>query len=352
MVWDREHPRSGEPNHLVVNAINLILTQLARNQRQTIQEWNNRGIEGEQLYPLLVNRLTTVREHARRPGATTTEDEYQTIGLALYFLYVDERAGLSVADISNMHQLLGLESGQAEGAWDFDDILTSSILTGLAPGRIAQVGWFVRTGQPDSTGQFPVGHHVFLIGRFRTGEWFLSDQGPQPPTEITAPDFQTLRARIIQESQQGRYWLYTGQLVTRSLGWTGVRLIGEAQGLTQRAAELIPTNTFLAEVDSGVLPWQIGEQVRSGPFVSRRYSLGEAERAATNHSSGAGNVGAVIVEMPENVYSIYQTNRVNDRNYRVTEIDRAEGGLLTRQTFYSARLLLCNGSQTRLLEVY
>ncbi len=69
-------------------------------------------------------------------------------------------------------------------------IITHPSLAGLAPGQVAQIGWYVRVG---ATG---VNMHAFLIGRLNNGTWYLYDQGPSPPVRFTATSLAQLDAQI------------------------------------------------------------------------------------------------------------------------------------------------------------
>jgi hypothetical protein len=52
------------------------------------------------------------------------------------------------------------------GIGSFSDIMSSPQLSGLRPGQIAQISWYVRTNPTRA------GLHAFLIGRLNTGDWF------------------------------------------------------------------------------------------------------------------------------------------------------------------------------------
>ena len=72
-----------------------------------------------------------------------------------YGLYVGGGIGMPRAAREALAGMLGLKTGQANNIATFDDIFTSPILSKLAPGRIAQVAWYVVRGQskerPDET---------------------------------------------------------------------------------------------------------------------------------------------------------------------------------------------------------
>jgi len=353
MIWDRQNQQPDQPNEMVVAAIDITLTWLVQHRRQTIEGWNDKGFDGEALYQELTHTLTAIRDHARQPQSRISEREYQAIGIALYALWVDGSAGLSAADISNLQRMLGLETGQSDVVQNFEEIFTSPTLRGLNPGEIAQVGWFVQTAPSREPDRVSVAHHAFLIGRFQDGQWFLSDQGPRPPAEFVAPDLMTLRSSVVQASQEGHYWLFTGQFAGMPpLGWTGVKLLGGPSGVRSAVEELVPRGTYLAEIDIGAWPLQIGDRITSSSFISRHDNFRAAQIAATHGTTGPPNYGALIVEMPRGTFSAYETNLVSNRNIYVSEIDRPEGGLLTRRTFYHTWLILSDGSMARQLQVY
>jgi hypothetical protein len=356
VVWDRQHYDPSSPNHTTVTAGNLILTHLARNRSRTIESWSARRMNGrqmneqevQQMYGFIVRMVTEVRDNAHRAGARITESEYQSLGLALYWLF-SEGSGMSATAIWNMHDLLGLGvvSRGSESSETFEGLFASSILRGLRPGRIAQLSWYARTGPANATGQVALALHAFLIGRFEDGQWFFSDQGSSPAAEESAPDLGSLRAEINAAIAEERTMIFPSSPTTMTLGgWTGVRLIGERSGVEARAQALIPPGTFLAEVDAGTLTW--GEHIISEAFVGRFYSRSDAQAAVAGF-------GAVIVEMPENVFSVYRTNSVSESNWSVTGIDSAHssGGWLTGRRFYHAWLMLHTaGSSRRVVMVY
>ena len=348
MVWDREHSQPDAPHEVVVTAINIILTWLVDNHKETIDGWNDRGFDGEALYEEIINTLEGIRDNARQPSSTIPEVDYQNIGLALYALYIDRTRGLNVNQIENLHRRLGLYTGESEaGLISFRDIVDSSLLRSLEPGQIAHVSWYVRTSEPDPQGHYTMTHHAFIIGRFQSGEWFLSDQGQRPPTEIAAPDYITLMQELVHASNEGRSRIHTGQLTQIIFGaWTGVKLLAGPESVMGEAAGLVPSETYLGEADAGVLT--NGDSINSGLFVSRHYIRSDAHIAAGKVSRH----GVLIVEMPEGVFNVYETDMVRTPNVGVQSLDSSAGGLLTQQTFFSVELVLTDGNQANLLHVY
>jgi hypothetical protein len=353
LIWDRDKRDPAAPSKAVEAACNIILTQLAQHKKQTVDGWNAKRMNGELLYTTSVSAITGIRDAARVPGGKISELDFQVIGGTLYLLYVDAGKGLSAGAISAIQRSLGLESGRSENVQSFSEIFGGSILTGLKPGQIAQVGWYVKTGKPNAQGQVAVGHHAFLVGRLQDGTWFLSDQGPTPAVEFKAPDLLTLQRIVSAASSTGTYWLFTGSLSDFSMftvgGWTGVKLLTDRASVESKAASIVPSGTFLGEVDYGALT--TGDRLVSGDFVSRHYALAEASSVDTK--SGGG----LIVEMPTGVFSFYRTNLVtSEDNLKVTDIDHddSKGGLLERREFFHAWLRLCTKDSCRasLLKVY
>ncbi len=352
LIWDREKRDPKAPNTMVTTVCNIILTYLAQYRSQVIKGWNAKGLDGEELYDIAHSSITSMRDSTRRPGLRVTETEYQELGAVLYLLYVDEGRGLSAAAIWNLQWHLGLESGKAESADSFERIMNNSLLKNLRPGQIAQIGWYVKRGKPNTKGEVSLGHHAFLIGRLKDGRWFLSDQGPIPAFEMVASDLNVLKTNVTVASNAGSYWLYTGSIQELKFfavgGWTGVRLLSGPSGVEKKAAGIVPPGTFLAEVDAGL--FTIGDRIISGDFISRYYDFSEAERVYT------ADYGGLIVEMPAGVFSYYRTNLVRDANLTVSDIDKDDstGGLLMRREFFHAWLRLCsrNACRAKLLQVY
>jgi hypothetical protein len=353
VIWDRDKRDPKAPSTAVEAACNSILTRLAQHKKRTVDGWNAKKMNGELLYNTAVAAITGIRDNARVPGGNISELDFQVLGGTLYLLFVDAGKGLSAAEISALQRSLGLESGRTEGVQSFTEIFNSSILTGLKPGQIAQVGWYVKTGKPNAQGQVPVGHHMFLIGRLQDGSWFLSDQGPTPAVQINAADLLTLQRLVATASNSGSYWLFTGAISDFSTfvvgGWTGVKLLTDRASVEGKASSIVPTGTFLAEVDYGALT--SGDRLVSGDFVSRHYSLADARSVNTS------TFGGLIVEMPQDVFSYYRTTVVtSEDNLKVTDIDHddSKDGLLERRELYHAWLRLCTKDSCRasLLQVY
>jgi hypothetical protein len=141
--------------------------------------------------------------------------------------------------------MIGLRTGAANDVASFDDIFASDILTTLAPGRVAQVTWYVVKGaSKEHPGQTSLGSHAFLIGRFKDRDvWFLSDQGASPAVELEAPDLATLKQQALATK---RYWtgapphrMLFGQPLAIPPGTTQVLLLGERGGVEKEAKTLV-----------------------------------------------------------------------------------------------------------------
>lgn len=352
VIWDREHWNSARPNDRVVTACNLILTELARRGDASAGRWAGhpapevtRTCGGDpacirQAYVTLQQELTDelrrIRDAGRQPGARIPEDDYQKLGLTLYFLWHEGgRSGLSAAQIEGIQNAVGLGARDVRASGNvqsFEDIFTQPIITGLQPDQFAQVAWFVNTGR----------QHVFLLGRLQSGEWFLSDQGIRPATEFRAAALPELRNAVYTAAASGSYWLFVGtsaDYMTRFgilPGWTGVRRLGPQTGVESQAQNVVPPGAFLGEIDAGSMT--IGDRLTRDAFVARHYSLSDAQSRFSASTGGGG----LIVEMPQGVFSLYTTSAVSDANLSETSLDAddSSGGVLARRSFFHAWLIL------------
>ena len=354
IIWDREHWNPAEPNSRVVTACNLILVEFVRRGDVAVQEWAKhpspaaRDIAASvpdatvaDVYEVqrvkLTGDLKTIRDRGRQAGAKISESDYQTIGLALYFLWsLGGPNGLSSAAIDSIQNALGLAqqgSGASTSIQSMDDIFSNSIVIGLQPDQIAQVGWFVKTGQ----------QHAFLIGRLQSGEWFLSDQGPQPAAEFKAASLAVLQASVSAAARSGSYWLYPGT-VTDYLkaggpipGWLGVKLLAPQTGVASKAQSLIGPGEFLGEVDAGA--FTTGDRITRDGFIATAYTLADAQA----RFPASGPNGGVIVEAPEGVFNLFNTSAVSEANLSQTSLDADDSKdsvlLRRRQTYVHAWLI-------------
>lgn len=351
MIWDKQNNDPSAPNNLVVNACNILLTHLSNYRTTVIAKLEKlKTGKGETLYNAAKSDLTAIRDLARTPGAKLTETNYQALAVVMYLLYSDKPPGMSKADIGGLLTKLGIGGGKSENAMTFDGLFDTAVLKGLVAGQIAQVMWYAKLGKSDDQGNVPIVNHAFLIGRFNSGDWFVSDQGSSPPTEIITNTLPALKTAIVVASNAGTSSIFTGAPTMQIMGgWTGVQLLGDRGGV-DKAAQVVKPGTFLAEVDAGRLT--NGDRIVAWDFVARKYDF-NAARAAL---AGTGDNGGLIVEMPQGVFSLYKTNLVSDANLNVTGIDEddSKDGLLARQIFYGAWLILCskNACRAQPLKVY
>lgn len=344
VIWDRDNWDPDQPNSRIVAACNLILSEFERRQAVAIENWvtypaprenaccNRQGgcrradedhrtclhRRYRERARLLRTEISSIRDTGRRPGAAISQVQYQTLGLALYFLWHQSySAGLDSAQIHNIRCALGLDVTGAQSSSNFDsleDILDNTVLNELQPGQIAQVSWLVNTRRG-------LTEHAFLIGRLQTGEWFLSDQGRDPAVEfrsLTLPDLMTV---VRDAARNGSYWLHTGTSLpyTATAGvagdWAGeVTLLGSNTATEVLAQNLIPAGAFLGEVDAHWLT--DGNELYRGTFVGQYYRLDEAQ---AQFSAAAG--GGTIVEMPRGVFTLYTTSSVHDANLPESAFD-------------------------------
>jgi Domain of unknown function (DUF4157) len=351
VLWDRERHDPTAPNTLVVTACDIALVYMDDNQTALKATWEkSRAGKGEQLYQEAFHSLTLVRDQARAPGAQLTQAEYEQVGLVFYALYVGGGIGLPRQAREALLDLIGLRTGAGNDIASFDDIFASDVLTKLAPGRVAQVAWYVVKGAAKGhPGQTSLGSHAFLIGRFKDRDvWFLSDQGASPAVELEAPDLASLKQRALAT---GRYWtgapphrMLFGQPLAIPPGTTQVLLLGERGGVEEKAKTLVlRPGDFLAEVDAGLLT--IGSPISAGDFVARAYSEADGMKALLAIPAGKGGV---MVENPVGLFHVHETTTVSDSNLNVAGIDEGDsaGGRLdpTSKRYYSAWLRLCSAS--------
>lgn len=352
MIWDRERKDKSTPNELLVTACNLVLTYMVNYRSKTIKEWTDQGKkDAETRYQTLFDSITALRDSANTPGATVTAEEYKNIGLALYLLHAS-RGGLSSTEINSLLTKLGLAGGSSEAAQTFDGLFATSVITGLAPERIAQVYWLGRVGEATPDGKVNVVPHAFLIGRLKDGKWFLSDQGMSPPTELVSADLAGLQSSAKALASTGKSWLHTGskpEIIPQP--WTGAKLLGKHDDLEKKGKNVITPGDFLAEVDAGATT--TGDRIIAWDYLVRRDSLEDAKKA---RSQNAGSHGFVIVEMPAGVFHLYKTNLVSEDNLNVTgiDVDDSKDGVLGRKTFFHAWLGLCSEKSCKadMIKVY
>jgi hypothetical protein len=346
MIWDKERKSPTAPNDMVVTACNIILTHMDDHKTALINGWNAQGKKGNDLYNDAFTELTRIRDDARKPGAKIPESDYQLMSTILVILFSNASGGLSKAEIMAVQTKLGLSSAvqSATQAQTFDDLFADPVSTSLKPGQVAQVFWY----QQDKQGNPIVNPtHVFLVGRFQRGAWFLSDQGTKPPTELEAATPGGLKIALLLEVQAGRASIFTGaKPMLLPLPFTGVVLLGERGGVEKQAENIILTpGTFIAEVDASV--WHGGDRIMAWDFVARAYSLADAKTEMNGAGTGSGGL---IVENPVGLFHIFKTSLVSDTNVMETKIDESDSkdGKVTPsfKRYYHAWLQLRSASKT------
>jgi hypothetical protein len=340
MIHDKQLSTIVPNNSGFIAAANIVLSYFTMHQTTVIAGLvTNKRItndQAENLYWTLRRQLLRIRNDSRLPGASVAEVDYQILSAAIYALYVSQTSGLSQAAIGNITNMLGMTVASEGGVASYSDIITHTSLRGLAPGQIAQIGWYVRTG---GTG---VGMHAFLIGRLNNGTWYLYDQGPNPPVRFTSSSLNELDAIIRAAAATGSYWLFTGSTSEFRMmligGWTGINILGSASEVLGASANLLSPGTRLAEIDEGIFTW--GSDVNVVAFHSEYYDLPSAQSAA----SGLSGNGGAIIEMPKARFLLFTTSLVSDANKNETSIDAPEGGEFTMQRFFHAWLQLRSSS--------
>ncbi len=355
LTWDRQRHGTGEPAHMTARAVTNLLDAMEGNKATLIEDWGEKhpSKSGEEVYDQTARQLHQIRNRALEPDVTITEPEYQAIGNAMYFLYADDQRGLSGGEIDRIHDDIGLERTGGRGARSFDDVFSGGTLARLQAGRVAQVGWFVDQNWQNDSDPL-LSHHVFLVGRFADGEWFLSDQGQPGSFELVTDSLGELRRTLIEASREGESWISVAPPAQLSATtFTGVKVLDDPETIRdQELDDLYPYNLFsegteLAEVDAG--SFTLGEAVTVERFGGHYNTLAEAQ--SRNH---AFDGGAFIFEYPDGVYNVYETNRVGDENVGVDDIDRSGGGVLTGEhveKFGDVVLLLTSGDRSNRIEI-
>ncbi|HEX8070377.1 MAG TPA: hypothetical protein VF546_10525 [Pyrinomonadaceae bacterium] len=358
MIWDRERRDSDAPNTLLVAACNAILVYMDNHLNELVRVWDALEIEGKtkqgrERYKQIYYDITAIRDAAREPHAQITEEQYQVLGRALHKLHKQSlEGGLSCAQLQQFQTELGIGAEKIEKGTSFDELLDK--LRGLQPGQVAQVNWYFR-GRMQAGGRARFTPHAFLVGRFQRGAWFMSDQGPEPPTEIEAPDFPSLKKAIRANIQTRGQGVHTGGLPTEEIVGreetvkdpdVGVMILGERGGVEAKAQGVImKPGDFIAEVDASIL--RFGDRIVAGDFIARAYSLEDAKREMAGAGTGAG---AVIVENPRGLFHVFKTSLVSEHNVMETSIDEGDStdGKVTPsfRRFYHAWLQLRSASKT------
>ncbi len=358
MIWDRERKDPNAPNSLLVTASNTVLVYLDDN-RTAVKgnldkfKWKGATGHGQDLYNDIVTSVTAVRDAANAPGAKITEAQYQELGADLYFVYKsDTMGGMSRFDIGKLQKALGIGATTSTRGRSFDELMDQ--LTGLTPGQIAQVVWYLR-GPMNAQGMASFTAHAFLVGRFQRGPWFMSDQGSKPPAELEAPDLASLKAAIRANTATRNSGIHTGSEPSQTAGGitlitgmaeSGVMILGDRKGVETQARNVIMVpGDFIAEVDEGI--WTGGDKIVAWDFVARTTSLADAKKEMNGAGTGSGGV---IVENPVGLFHVFKTGLVREANVMETSIDEGDskGGRLARspKLYYHAWLQLRSATKT------
>ncbi len=359
LIWnvDQKEVQIGD-DPIIVYALNLILIYLEEDKDvNTLNE--NKKLE-------IYIQLKKYRD-AFQQGHKCTRTEYMYIAGVLYgYLSKDSRlenrdSGLEEKfHINEAQKILKLQPNglsNDDNFNKFDDIFSNDVIKSLEHGNISQVCWFNKNKAP----------HVFLIGRLenckggvdKTDDWFWYDQAgimkdnnnPKNAFMVKASSLDKLKSKINKSN-------YVEDPLKYEL--TGVKPLSPVNNMIKGMKDIVPNGSFLAEVDYGYFPQHIGEKLYSNGFVSRHYApfvsddytidelryhaLEEAKRSADD----LRNFGALIVEKPLSVFSVYKTNRVeNDYNTEIVEIDPedSEDGLLADETKFHSAWLRVNSTQ-------
>ncbi|HOS73596.1 MAG TPA: DUF4157 domain-containing protein, partial [Bacteroidales bacterium] len=337
MIHDKQLSTSSVPdNSGFIAAANIVLSYFTMNRESVISGLAaGRKIPAEQaekIFDFIKNELLRMRNDSLKPGAVVQQYDFQILSVAIYALHISPASGLSQAAIWNITNMLGIKTESKGGLRSYSEIINHSLLKALAPGQVAQIGWYV------SRGGGKYGLHALIIGRLNNGTWYLYDQGTDPPARFTASSLPELDAVIRAASGSGSYWLFTGSLSDFSMfllgGWTGINVLGKTADVLQASANLLKTGTHLAEIDAGYLT--IGSDVHVDAFQAEFYDFQAAQSAA----SGLSGQGGAIIEMPEGRYLLFSTTLVSDANRNETSIDISGGGEFTEKRFLHAWLQL------------
>ena len=320
ITWDRENAATAKPNENMVGLTAATLLHMDTHKAELIAAWSAGGKDGKKDYDDQYAMVTKARADLSKAGSAATEPQYQDLGTLL------SRFG---ADSDSILSKLGLKASARTAANSLNDIFASPALTGLKAGQTAQIEWYVNTTSINSTtGQASpsLGYHMFLVGLSQAGTWFLSDQGNNPPLKLEAASLADLRKALDQAAASGKSWIVTDPSVTRiQMTWTGVHVL-ESQDYDAPFRALVPSGSFLAEVDEGTLT--IGDRIHAWDFLARYDSFAECY---PNFLVGfGGGHGGLVIEEPAGIFTLFKTSPVSDANFDETSIDQddSKDGLL------------------------
>ncbi|NGY64984.1 hypothetical protein G7043_39325 [Lentzea sp. NEAU-D13] len=295
LVWDRDLASPGRPHGNMLSACDGALLYLQANRPVLITR-----LGGATGYGRVVATVNRVRAALAAPGAAMSEPQFQELAEALSQVFDDSASALRAM------------GGQATSdAYDtLDLIFHSAQLTGLTPGQIAQIEWYVHT-RVIQNGQSVAarGYHVFLIGRQADGSWYLSDQGTTPALVLHAPNLDALRTSLNAAAASGQSWIDTRPTQRRhTLDWTGVHLLTAPEQIEPRHRRLLPPGQPLGVVNPG---WRW----RDIPLVTWDWvgmASGLAGARALFPGSGHGH-SFVIGELPVGVFNVAKATPVTQQ---------------------------------------
>jgi hypothetical protein len=295
LVWDRDFASPGTPHGNVLSACDAALLYLQANRPALISRLG--GVTG---YDRVVATVNRVRTALAAPGAAMGEPQFQELAEALSQVFDDTESAL---------RAMGGQMTSA-GYDTLAEIFGSAQLTGLTPGQVAQIEWYVHT-RVIQNGQSGAarGYHAFLIGRQADGSWYLSDQGTTPALVLHAPSLNGLRSSLDAAAASGRSWIDTRPSQRRHLlEWTGVHLLTAPEQIEPRHRRLLPPGQPVGVVNPG---WRWPDI----PLVTWDWvgtANGLAGARALFPSSGSGH-SFVIGELPVGVFNVAKATPVTER---------------------------------------
>ncbi|MGW0949129.1 hypothetical protein ACWD4O_42195 [Streptomyces sp. NPDC002623] len=320
LVWDRELGSPGVANGNMISACDAAQMFMLNHRTQLLsgvdRRFNNVGEYDATLATVARVRL------ALQTGVPATEAQFQDLADALSRVFYSADQAM---------RTMGITANQTQYN-KLGDILGSVELTGLRPGEIAQIHWYVRgkPGRPAPSSNY----HAFVIGRKANGTWFLSDQGDQPPFLLRdIPELATLRSQLNAAAADSRSWIDTRPTTARAVLTTvGVTVLTQPEQVEARHRRLVPPGQSLGIVDPP--GWSRDIAMVTWDWVGTADSLAAARGLFP--SSGIGH-GFVIVEQPPGVFNVAKTNPVSEKGLSGTF---TANGLLTSSTFVHVWLQL------------
>jgi hypothetical protein len=297
LVWDRDFASPGTPHGNVLSACDAVLLYLQSNKPALIARLG--GLTG---YTDVVATVNRVRTGLAAPGAAMAESQFQELADALSRVFDDTESAL---------RAMGGRLGST-GYDTLGEIFGSAELTGLTPGQIAQIEWYIHTRVIQGGQNVAArGYHAFLIGRLADGTWYLSDQGPIPALVLRAPSLGGLRSSLNAAAAAGQSWIDTRPTLRRyQLEWTGVHLLSVPEQIEPRHRRLLPPGQPLGVVDPGRLRFNI--PLVTWDWVGMANSLAGAR--ALFPGSGHGH-SFVIGELPAGVFNVAKATPVTEPGF-------------------------------------